>query len=67
MGNGNAWLAGRVDLNPVERRGDFARLLVPADIDLGAVLAAASTAGDVRRFAFQPPTLSEIFRDMVRS
>lgn len=67
VGNANAWLVGRADLNPVERRGDLARLLVPADIDLGAVLAAASAAGDVRRFAFQPPTLSEIFRDVVRS
>ncbi|HEX2755338.1 MAG TPA: ATP-binding cassette domain-containing protein [Candidatus Limnocylindrales bacterium] len=67
MGNGNAWLAGRSDLVVVEQRGDFARLLVPADVDLAAVLAAASAAGAVRRFAFQPPTLSEIFMEVVRS
>ena len=67
VGNGNAWLAGRPELNPIDRRADFVRLLVPADIDLGAILTSASAAGDVRRFAFQPPTLSEIFRDVVRS
>jgi ABC-2 type transport system ATP-binding protein len=66
-GNGNAWLDGRADLATVERRGDFARLLVPLDVDLGAVLAAALAAGEVRRFAFQPPTLSELFMEIVRS
>ena len=67
VGNGNAWLAGRPDLAVVEQRADFARLVVPADLDLGAALAAASAAGSVRRFAFQPPTLSEIFMEVVRS
>ena len=67
VGNGNAWLAGRPDLSVVEQRGDFARLLVPADVDLAAVLGTASAAGAVRRFAFQPPTLSELFMEVVRS
>jgi ABC-type uncharacterized transport system ATPase subunit len=40
---------------------------VPADVDLAAVLAAASAAGPVTRFSFQPPTLSEIFMEVVRS
>ena len=66
-GNGNAWLAGRTDLTVMERAGDFARLLVPADLDLGAVLAAASAAGPVARFSFQPPTLSELFMEVVQS
>jgi ABC-2 type transport system ATP-binding protein len=66
-GNGNAWLTGRPDLAIVEQRGDFARLLVPSDLDLGAALAAASAAGEVRRFAFQPPTLSELFMEAVAS
>jgi ABC-2 type transport system ATP-binding protein len=66
-GNANAWLDTRSDLEVVERRGDFARLLVPADVDLAAVLAAASAAGSVRRFAFQPPTLSELFMEAVAS
>jgi ABC-2 type transport system ATP-binding protein len=66
-GDGNAWLAGRADLVPVESRGDFARLLVPADVDLAELLAAATRAGEVRRFSFQPPTLSELFMEVVRS
>jgi ABC-2 type transport system ATP-binding protein len=66
-GNGNAWLAARADLAPIETRGDFARLLVPADLDLASVLAVASAAGPVRRFSFQPPTLSELFMEVVRS
>jgi ABC-2 type transport system ATP-binding protein len=67
VGNGNAWLAGRPDLAVVEQRGDFARLLVPTDVDLAGVLGTASAAGAVRRFAFQPPTLSELFMEVVRS
>ncbi len=67
VGNGNAWLDGRPDLTVVERRGDLARLLVPADADLPGLLAAASAAGAVRRFSFQPPALSELFLELVRS
>jgi ABC-2 type transport system ATP-binding protein len=67
VGNGNAWLDGRPDLTAVERRGDLARLLVPADVELPALLAAASAAGPIRRFSFQPPTLSELFLELVRS
>ena len=66
-GSGGAWLAARPDLTVVEQSGDAARLLVPVDIDLGAVLAAALAAGEVRRFSFQPPTLSELFREVVRA
>ncbi len=67
VGNGNAWLAGRPDLAVVEQRGDVARLLVSSDLDLPAILATASAAGPVRRFSFQPPTLSDLFMDLVRS
>jgi hypothetical protein len=42
------------------------KLLVDDDIDLAGVLAAASAAGPVRRFAFEPPTLSELFMEVVR-
>ncbi len=66
-GNGNAWLAARPDLQAVETRGDLARLLVSANVDLAAILAVASSAGEIRRFAFQPPSLSELFMDIVRS
>src|SRR4051812_639646 len=56
----------RADVTVAERRGDFARLIAPADLDLGAILAAASAAGPIRRFAFQPATLSELFLELVR-
>jgi len=67
VGNANQWLDGRADLTVEETRDDFARLAVPAEVDLGALLARASAAGPVRRFAFQPPTLSELFMEVVGS
>src|SRR6476619_311423 len=60
QGSNADWLDGRSDLTVVERRGDLVKLLVASDVDLAATLAAASAAGPVRRFAFQPPTLSEL-------
>jgi ABC-2 type transport system ATP-binding protein len=67
VGNGNAWLDAHPDVTVVERRDDLANLSVPADVDLAGLLASASAAGTVRRFAFQPPTLSELFMEIVRS
>ena len=67
VGNGNRWLEGRPELQVEERRDDLARIVVPADVDLAAVLATASAAGPVRPFAFQPPTLSELVLELVRS
>ena len=66
-GSGGAWLDGRTDLTVVERKGDLVRLLVGADADLPALLNAAAAAGVVRRFSFQPPALSELFMEVVRS
>jgi ABC-2 type transport system ATP-binding protein len=66
-GNANRWLEGRSELIVEESRGDFARLVVPAEVDLGQILALVSAAGPVRRFAYQPPTLSELFMEVVGS
>ena len=66
VGDGNRWLMAHPELIVQETRGDLARLLAEADVDLTAILAAASAAGPVRRFAFQPPTLSELFLELVR-
>ncbi|HEX5824123.1 MAG TPA: ATP-binding cassette domain-containing protein [Candidatus Limnocylindrales bacterium] len=65
-GTAGDWLDGRSDLTVVERRGDLVKLLVADDVDLAGVLAAASAAGPVRRFSFQPPTLSELFMEVVQ-
>src|SRR6478752_10054103 len=64
-GAGASWLDGRGGATIVEQKGDFVRLLVPVDADLSGLLAAASAAGPVRRFAFQPPALSELFMEAV--
>ena len=66
-GAGASWLDGRGGATIVEQKGDFVRLLVPVDADLSGLLAAASAAGPVRRFAFQPPALSELFMEVVQS
>ena len=66
-GAGSRWLDGRADLTIVEQKGDLVRLLVGADADLAALLAAATAAGPVRRFSFQPPALSELFMEVVQS
>jgi len=65
-GAGSSWLDGRGGATIVEQKGDFVRLLVPVDADLSGLLAAASAAGPVRRFAFQPPALSELFMEAVQ-
>jgi ABC-2 type transport system ATP-binding protein len=64
-GSGGYWLDGRRDVRILEWKGDLVRLDVGADADLAGLLAAASAAGPVRRFAFQPPALSELFMEAV--
>jgi ABC-2 type transport system ATP-binding protein len=49
----------------VETKDGRARLRVDRDADLAAVVAAARSGGDVVSFAYQPPTLSELFRQAV--
>ena len=66
-GSGGDWLDGRHDVSVVERRGDLLLLTVGSNVDLAGLLAAASAAGPVRRFAFQPPALSELFMEVVQS
>jgi len=66
-GAGASWLDGRDGATLVDQKGDLVRLLVPVDADLRGLLAAATAAGPVRRFAFQPPALSELFMEAVQS
>ena len=67
VAGGGDWLNGRADVTVVERKGDLTRLVVGADADLPGLLAAASAAGPVRRFSFQPPALSELFMEVVNA
>jgi ABC-2 type transport system ATP-binding protein len=64
-GGDGAWIDGLGDAQVLERRGDAVRLLVDDRVDLQAVLDRASRAGPVRRFAFEPPALSELFMEAV--
>jgi ABC-2 type transport system ATP-binding protein len=49
----------------VETKGGQARLRVDRDTDLAAVVAAVQDRTDIVSFTFQPPTLSELFRQAV--
>lgn len=45
--------------------GRGVRLLVDRDVDLGPLLQAARSAGDLLRFSFDAPSLEELFREAV--
>jgi len=64
-GSGGSWLDGRDHLTVLDRSGDRIRLLVDATVDLDELLAAARRGGEVRRFSFEPPKLSELFMEAV--
>ncbi len=49
----------------VESKDGQARLRVSHDTDLAAVVAAARDHADIVSFTYQPPTLSELFREAV--
>ena len=66
-GSGGTWLDGRADNTVLERDGDRVKLLVDERADLDALLAAARAAGDVRRFSYEPPKLSELFMEAVNA
>jgi ABC-2 type transport system ATP-binding protein len=52
-------------LELVESKDGQARLRVGRDTDLAAVVAAARDRADIVSFTYQPPTLSELFREAV--
>jgi ABC-2 type transport system ATP-binding protein len=64
-GSDGAWLDGDASLSVLERSGDRVKLLVDATADLDRLLARAQAAGEVRRFVYQPPRLSELFVEAV--
>ena len=65
VGSNGAWLDGRDNYTVLERDGDWVKLLVGEDADLAGILLAARAAGEVRRFSFEPPKLSELFMEAV--
>ena len=69
-GSAGAWLDGLDGLDQdaiLERGGDRVKLLVDEGADLDGLLAAAQAAGEVRRFSYEPPRLSELFMEAVNA
>jgi ABC-2 type transport system ATP-binding protein len=67
VGSGGSWFDGdgERDATVIERDGDRIKLLVDTAVDLDRLLSRARAAGEVRRFAYQPPRLSELFMEAV--
>ncbi len=65
VGSGGLWLEGQNHHEVLERDGDRVKLLVDEGADLDGLLAAARAAGEVRRFSYEPPKLSELFMEAV--
>jgi ABC-type uncharacterized transport system ATPase subunit len=49
----------------VEQVGNRYRLMVPADLDIRPLMSGALASGQVRRFIYTTPSLSEIFLEAV--
>jgi ABC-2 type transport system ATP-binding protein len=64
-GSDGSWLDGAGSLTVLERDGERVKLLVDEAVDLRGLLARASEAGEVTRFAYQPPKLSELFMEAI--
>ena len=64
-GSDGSWLGDEPGLTVLERSGGRVKLLVSREVDLDGLLARAGAVGDIRRFAYQPPKLSELFMEAV--
>lgn len=64
-GSGGTWLTTRNHHAVLEHSGDRVKVLVDEGVDLGALLEDARAAGEVKRFSFEPPKLSELFMEAV--
>lgn len=49
----------------IEKREDGGRLLVEDDVEVDRLVAAVEAAGEITQFSFEPPPLSEVFREVV--
>ncbi|HXH96324.1 MAG TPA: AAA family ATPase, partial [Gaiellaceae bacterium] len=59
------WLPEVAGVELVERRNGALRLRTGRDVELEDVLAAAARAGRVMGFSYGPPTLAELFLELV--
>ncbi|MFL5778965.1 MAG: ABC transporter ATP-binding protein [Chloroflexota bacterium] len=65
VGSHDDWLDGRAGLTVLERQDGRVKLLVDSSTDLDELLSLARRAGEVRRFSYGPPQLSELFMEAV--
>ncbi len=59
------WQPSSPDVELLDSNNGTGTYLVPAGADPAALLAEVARAGQVVRFSFQPPTLSDLFREAV--
>ncbi|HEU4449915.1 MAG TPA: ATP-binding cassette domain-containing protein [Gaiellaceae bacterium] len=59
------WVPAVAGVELVERREGVLRLRAPRDVDPGQVLAEAGRAGRVVEFTYGPPSLAELFLELV--
>jgi ABC-2 type transport system ATP-binding protein len=64
-GSNGDWLTSRNHQAILEHDGDRVKVLVDEGVDLDVLLAAARAAGEIKRFSFEPPKLSELFMEAV--
>jgi ABC-2 type transport system ATP-binding protein len=64
-GASDEWLPAVAGVELVERREGVLRLRAPRDVDPEQVLAEAGRAGRVVEFAYGPPSLAELFLELV--
>ena len=65
LAGGAEWSPALPGIELLAARPGISTYLVPADADPAALLADAARAGRITRFSFQPPTLSDLFREVV--
>ena len=63
--DGRPWVPNTSSVEIVDDQGSF-HSIVGKDAPVGEILAAATAAGVVDRFTFEPPTLSDLFREAVK-
>jgi len=64
--NGKPWIPDLPDVHVVENQGR-GHCIVPQDAPVAEILASAEAAGSVSRFSFEPPHLTDLFREAVHS
>lgn len=62
----STWADGLEGTEIVEQAGSRVRLAASDAVDLADLVARALRAGDVTQFSFEPPSLSEVFREAVQ-